>query len=183
MTETRAAARPRRAIGFWALVIFVGMAVALHWRIAPLSPGGFLPQAHLGSYSLRDLYGFASQVGADPGAVALYTRLLAWVDPAFVLLFSLWVVLSFDNRTLGICLALVFALLDLTENGMLLYLLSAMRWEYFFVNFDDMPVPVLTDAPLFLSWITSAKLVMAASLVLIIAGQALRTRLQSRTKP
>ncbi|MEC3860319.1 hypothetical protein VK792_03405 [Mesobacterium sp. TK19101] len=170
------AGAPRRLIGLVALLLFLGMVILLQWRIAPLSPGRFLPQAAFTGYSTADLWAFAQGVGQDPNAVSLYTSLLGWVDPAFIVLFSLWVALTLRPRMLGIVAAVVFALLDMSENIGLLYTLMSFRWDYIFLEFKDMPVPVVSGDMTFLSLLTSAKLTLATLLVAVIAVQAIAGR-------
>lgn len=165
------AGTPRQLIGLVALLLFCGMVLLLQWRIAPLSPDRFLPQAAFMGYSSADLWAFAQGVGQDPDAVSLYTTLLGWVDPAFIVLFSLWVALTLRPRVLGIVAALVFALLDMSENIGLLYTLMSFRWEYTFLEFKDMPLPAVSTDMTALSVVTSAKLTLATLLVAVIAVQ------------
>ena len=165
----------RRLFGFLALAVFAGMAILLAWRIKPFSPDGFMPQATITGYSDADLWGFVRSVDATPGALDLYTFVLAWVDPAFILFFTLWVILSLRNAA-GLAAALTFALLDMAENALLLYRLAGFRTAAILNRSEGLSDPGLSDASSLLSWITAAKLALAITLVGLIIGKAAWTR-------
>jgi len=109
---------PRPAAGLGALAVLALMAALLHWKIAPLTDSGFLPQLAFRGYSSLDLQAFGTEL-LRSGEGGLYRNILR-LDLLFMGLWGLWVVLAFpDRRAVGMALAGVVLVCDLAENVLL----------------------------------------------------------------
>ncbi|MGR3578790.1 MAG: hypothetical protein ACU0CV_03900, partial [Sagittula sp.] len=109
---------PRPTAGLGALAVLALMAALLHWKIAPLTDSGFLPQLAFRGYSSLDLQAFGTEL-LRSGEGGLYRNILR-LDLLFMGLWGLWVVLAFpDRRAVGMALAGVVLVCDLAENVLL----------------------------------------------------------------
>lgn len=107
--------RLRRAAGWGALAVLVGMALVLNLVVAPVTPGHFLPQSAWQGYSATDLAQFVTAL-SRAGKAGLYQAML-WVDLLFMALWATWVVRHFPGqRRLGMALSGVVVATDLIEN-------------------------------------------------------------------
>ncbi|WP_136439599.1 hypothetical protein [Pacificoceanicola onchidii] len=124
MTDARAQTANR--VGVLALVVLLIQAGVLLGLIAPVTEG-FLPQMQIGPYTSGDFFTFVVNLDARPDRFDLYEPLLQWVDPIFVLLFSLWLFFAMRPRVLALIVIVVYAGLEITENALLFAYLDQLR--------------------------------------------------------
>ena len=98
-----------------ALVIYLTM-ITIHLSNPEMAPCGFEPQLAFTGYSLGELRYFILDM--PPEFWPVYTRSLLLIDPAFAVLFGIWVWLVNRDMTpvLAIAAALACGILDVTEN-------------------------------------------------------------------
>lgn len=112
----------RRRLAVWtgqaAALLFGLMWVVLQWQVRPEAGGLALPQSSFASYSDAHLWNLGQALG--PEVLATYRAVLVWLDTAFILCFAAFVALAVWPRRWLLPLPLAYALVDLTENRLIL---------------------------------------------------------------
>ncbi|QFS82109.1 hypothetical protein FIU97_04895 [Roseivivax sp. THAF40] len=112
-------------IGFAAVLIFILMVGVNNALVAPAVTGDLLPQSALMGYTPLQLETFVAEIGQAGWIGMLYRIELGVIDPLFIGFFALWVSLALrGSPKVALGFALIYALVDLTENGLLLWALG-----------------------------------------------------------